>query len=178
MPKIIEEKGYDGAESRIKRLGLQPLLGEVRAIATDFSLLVKEEKDANGGAAVRELIDARFIKAAGWTKTQSGGVDWIKCQVVNGTSVCLGVEVQFSARSDLLVMDVIHLRKAISDGRIDVGVLMVPSDRLGRFLTDRGPKFSDATRHVHESRSEDLPIIVMAVEHDGPGEALAKRAKT
>jgi len=177
MPRIAEERNYNGVEVRIKRLGLQPLVDEVRTIATGFSLLVREEKDANGGAAVRELIDARFANATGWTKTQSGGVDWVKCQVVNGTSVCVGVEVQFSARSDLLVMDIIHLRKAISDGRIDVGILMVPSDCLGRFLTDRGPKFSDATRHVHESRSEDLPIIVMAVEHDGPGAALAKRTK-
>jgi hypothetical protein len=41
------------------------------------------------------------------------------------------VEIQFSARSDLVVIDLIHLRKAIVQGKIDIGVLVVPSDRLG-----------------------------------------------
>jgi hypothetical protein len=159
-------------------LGIKGLADEVRTIATGFTLLVKEEKDSNGGAAVRKLIDAEFAKAKGWTKKQTGGVDWTKCQIVNGTRVCVGVEVQFSARSDLLVMDVIHLRKAIRDGHIDVGILMVPSDRLAVFLTDRGPSFADAKRHVLESRAEDLPLILLAVEHDGSGPGLAKQMKS
>jgi hypothetical protein len=177
MPKIVEEQPYNGAEERIKRLGLGSLLSEVRLIVTSFSLLVKESRDANGGAAVRKLIDAQFQKAKGWTKKQTGDVDWTKCQIVNGTRVCIGVEIQFSARSDLLVIDLIHLRKAIVKGHIDVGVLIVPSNKLGVFLTDRGPKMADAKRHVVEAKVEDLPLILIAVEHDGPGLALAKQFK-
>jgi hypothetical protein len=152
-------------------------LAELRSILTDFTLPVKEEKDANGGAAVRKLIDAEFARRTSWVKRQTGGVDWTKCQVVNGVRVCLGVEVQLSARSDLVVVDLIHLRKAIVDGHIDVGVLVVPSDRLGSYLTDRAPKMSDAERHVAAARVEDLPLILMALEHDGPGPALAKQAR-
>jgi hypothetical protein len=87
------------------------------------------------------------------------------------------VEIQFSARSDLVVIDLIHLRKAIVQGKIDIGVLVVPSDRLGGFLTDRGPKMADAKRHVVEARVEDLPLVLISLEHDGSGPALAKQLK-
>jgi hypothetical protein len=93
----------------------------------------------------------------------------------HGTQPCLGVEIQFSGRSDLLIVDVAHLRDEIIEGSIDVGVMVVPSDRLGKFLTDRGPKFSDATRAIERARAHDLPLIVLALEHDGPGPPLAKR---
>jgi len=69
------------------------------------------------------------------------------------------------------------LRKAINKGLIDVGVLVVPSDRLGGFLTDRAPKMADAKRHVEAARVEDLPLILIALEHDGPGPPLAKQKK-
>lgn len=177
MPRIVEEKPYNGALERIKRLGLSPLFNEVRQIITNFQLLLKEETDANGGAAVRKMLDDQFEQAGGWTKRKAGGVDWIKCKVVNGTKICLGVEVQFSARSDLLVIDIIHLRKALTLGEIDVGVIVVPNDRLADFLTDRGPSISDAKRHVHEARAEDFPLLLIALEHDGPGPPLAKQQK-
>jgi hypothetical protein len=177
VPKIVEETAYNGVQERIARLGLVPLLAEIRSIAQGFPLLVKEAKDANGGAAVRRLLDLQFEAAGGWAKRQTGGVDWTKCRIVNDTTVCVGVEVQFSARSDLIVIDIIHLREAITSGRIDVGVILVPSNRLGLFLTDRGPKMADAKRHVQAARADDLPLLVIALEHDGPGPALAKQAK-
>jgi hypothetical protein len=43
------------------------------------------------------------------------------------------------------------------------------------FLTDRTPCLSDAKKHVHAARAEDLPILIMPFEHDGPGPALPKR---
>lgn len=177
MPRISEETPYNGAYERIERLGLSPILDELRKILKGFRLLVKEEKDANGGKAVRELIDQQFESFGGWTKGGSGEIDWLKCRMANGTKVCLGVEVQFSARSDLMVMDVIHLRKAISQGKIDVGAIVAPSDKLAVFLTDRGPSISVARTHVREARAEDLPLILISLEHDGAGPALAKQAK-
>lgn len=50
---------------------------------TSFQLLVKEEKDANGGAAVRKLIDSQFERVNGWEKGSSGEIDWLKCLIVN-----------------------------------------------------------------------------------------------
>lgn len=87
------------------------------------------------------------------------------------------VEVQVSARSDLLVVDMIHLTAAFRDGRLDVGVLIVPSDKLSRFLTDRGPCISDAKKHARVARLEDSPLILFAIEHDGAGPALNKQPK-
>lgn len=155
MPRIVAEELYNGAPGRIARLGLSPLLDELRGILTGFPLLVKEARDANGGAAVRRLIDSRFPQS--WANVQTGDVDWTKCHTINGTRVCVGVEIQMSARSDLLVIDVIHLRRALEGGLIDVGVLVVPSDRLGVFLTDRGPRMSDAKRRGTGRRSAACP---------------------
>ena len=177
MPTISKEVPYNGAVERIRRLGLSELVYEVRQIITGFELRVKEVKDANGGAAVRKLIDERFSSSDNWTKQQTGAVDWTKCAQINGTRVCVGVEVQFSARSDLLVIDIIHLRTAIASGHIDVGILVVADDLLGSYLTDRAPRFKDATRHIAAARADDLPLIVMALMHDGPGPSLAKQKK-
>jgi hypothetical protein len=60
MPRIVEEVYYDGAKERIERLGLTPLLDEIKTLVSGFELLVEESVDANGGAAVRKLIDRRF----------------------------------------------------------------------------------------------------------------------
>jgi hypothetical protein len=177
MPKIIEEVPYNGVLERIQRLGLTPLMVDLRSIVTGFELHVKESRDSNGGAAVRKMIDSQFDLAGGWTKKVSGAVDWTKCHTINGTRVCVGVEIQFSARSDLLVVDIIHLRDAIVGGDIDIGVLVVPTDELSVFLVDRGPCISDAKRHVTAARAEDLPLLLIALQHDGPGAPLAKQAK-
>lgn len=179
MPTITERAEYGGVQARVDRLGLGPLLTEIEDLITGFDLRVKEVKDANGAAAVRKLIDQRFAAIGGWTMTKSGGVDWTKCKVVNGTSVCVGVEVQLSARSDLLVMDICHLRDAISIGAtIDIGIIVVPDDTLADYLTDRIPRFSDAVRHVRAARAEDFPLLILGIRHDGPGEALLKQKKT
>lgn len=155
MAKIVEEYAYNGAKERIARLGLTPVLEELRAILTGFSLRVEEKRDANGGAAVRRLIDARFSRV--WKNVAAGDIDWTRCHTINGTKVCVGVEIQMSARSDLLVVDVIHLRGALERGEIDVDVLVVPSDRLGVFLTDRGPRMADAKKHVRAARADEVP---------------------
>lgn len=60
MARIDEEVSYDGAKERIERLGLSPLINEIRTAFAGFDLRVKEAVDANGGAAVRKMIDAAF----------------------------------------------------------------------------------------------------------------------
>lgn len=176
MPRL-EEVAYDGFYEKTKRLGLSEILEEARKILSDFDLRVLEKKDSNGGAALRETIDARFLAASEWKKKQTGDVDWTKCHRANGTEVCLGIEVQMSARSDMIVMDIHHLRTGMAEGRIDVGVLAVPSDALGAYMTDRAPCLSDAKRHVDVARATDLPLLLIGLTHDGPGNALAKRYK-
>lgn len=89
----------------------------------------------------------------------------------------MGVEVQVSARGDLLAVDILHLRKAIVLGLIDIGVIIVPSDELSVFLTDRGPCLSDAKKHVDAAGADDQPLLLVAFRHDGTGPALAKQKK-
>jgi len=177
MPKITHEKPYDGFEAKLKRLGMEPLMDELRAILTGFELRLLEEVDSNGGAAVRKLIDTRFTRAEGWTKKTTGGVDWTKCKQINGTRVCIGVEVQVSGRSDLVAVDILHLSQAVKRGELDVGVIVVPDDRLAPFLTDRCPSLRQTARHVDEWRVDDFPLALIGFEHDGPGPRLEKQSK-
>jgi hypothetical protein len=180
MPKIVEEQSFDGAEARIDRLGLDELLAEVRGIITGFSLLIEEKKDSNGAGALRKIIDARFHDAGGWAKKTSGGVDWVKSQAINGRPrhICIGVELQVSGRSDLISVDLIHLRNQLLQGAIDLAVLVVPGDTLGSYLTDRVAKLSEAMRHIKMGRFEDMPFVLIAFDHDGPGPRLAKMRYT
>ena len=81
----------------------------------------------------------------------------------------MGVEVQVSARSDLIVRDVVHLRNSLQEGEIEVGVIVLPSDLLQTYLPDRTPGLRDAFRIIESEFQEatTYPIAVIAVEHDG-----------
>jgi hypothetical protein len=75
----------------------------------------------------------------------------------------------------MLYKDVLHLRRRIERGDIDLGVIIVPSDQLQRFLPDRTPSSSYALKVIKEQDADRLPIILIEIEHDGPGPALIKR---
>ena len=173
----IEEHPYGGAEERIVRLGLTKLVDEVRHIVRGLKVTVEETKHANSGRALRRLLDARFEARRGWSRKTSGGADWKKCVRVDGTELCVEVEVQVSARSDLVVIDIYHLRRSLQAGAIDLGILIVPSDRLNRFLRSRQPSMRETRRAIEETDADRMPLLVMAIEHDGPGPSLkgAKR---
>lgn len=174
MAKINSVTGFDGADKKIKRLGLQPLVDEVASLVTSTRIVLKERPRANGAAAVRKLLDASFSATGTWESKKSGDVDWSKCKVVNGTRVCVGVEIQVSARSELLYKDILHLKNRIVTGDIDLGIIVVPSDRLQSFFPDRTPSISYAKKVIAEQDADRLPIVVMEIEHDGPGAPLNK----
>jgi hypothetical protein len=179
MPKIVSEQSFDGAEALIQRLGLDELLDETRKLITGFEFLVEERRDANSAKVLRVLIDKQFESAGGWAQKKTGGVDWIKRQAINGRPrhICIGVEIQVSGRSDVLSVDLIHLRNELLQGMIDLAVLVVPSDKLGNYLTDRVAKLSEAYRHIEMARAQDMPFVLIAIEHDGPGPPLVKQPK-
>src|SRR6185312_1768593 len=93
--------------------------------------------------------DAGFERLGGWRKVTVGGIDWTKA---NETGASVGVEVQVSGRSDMLAVDIMHLKEELVDGTIDVGLIIVPDDALSRVLTDRTPKLATAVKH-DQSRS-------------------------
>lgn len=178
--KITHMRFYDGAKDKICRLGISRLFLELQQILLDTQVSLLEEKQANSAAVIRELIDESFDRAGGWTETKVGGIDRIKRLKFNETIISrMGVEVQVSARSDLLIRDMVHIRNSLQDGHIDVGVLVVPSDHLHNFLPDRTPSLRDAIRYVEVEFKEaaDFPIVIVAIEHDGPGDALPKKKR-
>jgi hypothetical protein len=75
----------------------------------------------------------------------------------------------------LLYKDVLHLKNRIVGGDIDLGIIVVPSDHLQSFLPDRTPSVSYAKKVIAEQDADRLPIILIEMEHDGPGPPLPKK---
>ncbi len=120
-------------------------MSDATATVTRFQLLVQEAKHANGTRELRRIIDAGFTELGGWLKKPVGGIDWTK---QNARGATAGVEVQVSGRSDMLAVDILHLSAELIAGRIDVGIIIVPDDRLSRFLTDRTPNLRTAIKQL------------------------------
>ena len=178
--KITSIKFYDGALAKTARLGMSDMFLELLAILLDTEIRLKEEKDANSGKFVRMEIDKNFEIAGGWTKTVTGNLDWVKTRTItDDAEVKLGVEIQVSARSDLVIRDLLHMRQNIKSGSIDVVVLAVPSNLMSKFLPDRAPSLADTVRYVEDEFDEiqQFPLIVIAVEHDGAGDPLPKQKR-
>jgi hypothetical protein len=176
--KITTIRYYGGARDKVCRLALADLFLELQQILLDTRIELVEQPEANSAAVIRERLDQGFDKASNWVKTTAGGIDWIKRLRYNQTlAVKMGVEIQVSARSDLLIRDIVHLRNSLQQGEIDIGVIVVPSDRLQTFLPDRTPSLKDALRYIEQEFKEatTFPIVVIAVEHDAAGKALPKK---
>jgi len=170
VPIISTRQDYNGFLAKAERLGLVDYIEEAESTLTCFDLLVEETKHANGTRGIRQQIDTNFAAMPDWTKISSGGIDWTK---ESDQGLSIGVEVQVSGRSDMLAVDILHLSQSLQQGRIDVGLIVVPDDRLSKFLTDRTPNLATAIKHV-EQWGAQLPIRVIAFLHDGAGPALPK----
>jgi hypothetical protein len=131
------------------------------------------ESTGCGSRTVDRGIEAKALELA----TIAASTKRTKCVENSRGRACAGVEIQMSARSDLLVIDVYHLLDALQAGTIDVAFLVVPDDTLGKYLTDRGPKFENAVRHVERIGADKFPLRIIAIHHDGPGPPLAKQKK-
>jgi hypothetical protein len=178
--KITEIKYYNGSREKICKLGLADLFLELQELLLNTQVFLLEEKDSNGGAEVRKVIDQSFESFENWEKITSGGVDWSKNIRYNRTFIAkIGVEVQVSARSDLLIRDIVHLRNSIQKGEIEVGIIVVPSIKMQIYLPDRTPSIKDARKYIEEEFTEAMtyPIILIAIEHDGPGYAIKKQKR-
>ncbi len=170
MPIITQRIDYNGFQTKVDRLGLRTLVTEVENVVTGFNLAIAETKHANGTKVIRERFDLGFERCGGWIKIVSGGVDWSK---ENDRRSKLGVEVQVSGRSDLLAVDVIHLKDELDGGRLDAGIIIVPDDELSHFLTDRTPNLRTAIRHI-QSRAPNMAVEIIAFRHNAIGPPLEK----
>lgn len=170
MAKLSEPHDFNGFRQKTSRLKLEGLVAEVEHAIGSVPVFIEEARHANGTKGIRRSIDAEFGAIAGWLKVTTGGVDWTKTTKRGAT---VGVEVQVSGRSDMLAVDIMHLKERLVDGTIDAGIIVVPDDLLSRYLTDRTPNLATALRHVRH-RASDLPIRVWSFMHDGVGSALEK----
>ena len=176
--RITKMTSYGGGRQKISRLGLMGLFLEVEETLLSTRIILEESARVNSAAGIREAIDASFSAKMDWVRIKSGGIHLVKWVRYNQALIArLGVEIQVSAHSDLLIRDVVHLRNSLQKAEIDVGIIVVPDDRMQKFLPDRTPAFSDATRYIEVEFKEatTFPIVVLAIEHDGPGKAIPKK---
>jgi hypothetical protein len=179
--KIAAIEYYSGARQKICRLGLSDLYFELQDIIFKTEVKIKKEQHANSGAVVRELIDLGFSQIGGWVKTASGDIDWVKRIRYNDSIIArLGIEIQVSGRSELMIKDILHIRKSIQSGDIDAGILVVPSDEFAYYLTDRVPSYSYAlefSRNIAKE-AQDYPIVIIGIEQDGFSEVALPKKRT
>lgn len=177
MPNVAEHMFFGGAQQMLDRLGLKGIWNELENVLTGFQICLYKHDRRDAAIVLRRLLDNRFRSLSNWNEIQGEGVDWIRCHTVNGTRVCLGVEIQFSVsvQSDLILVDLQYLYDEIVAGRIDVGVMVMPSTKLASSLTDDVATYRDAVRSIQRAGASHYPVAVLALEHDGPGPALTKR---
>lgn len=176
MATITEERFYAGAARRVDRLGLSPVLEELRAVLTSDVVSSPRGARSTGPVTARKSLEQRFRGAQGWIPKRRGTIHWMKSRVVEGRRFCLGVSIHFSAKSEFAIIDLLNIRKAIVGGQVDVGVLIVPGNQPGA-PTGARARMRDVKRCVIDARVDDLPLILIGLELDGPGQALAKRAE-
>jgi hypothetical protein len=167
---------FGGAQNKIDRLGLQGIWNELENVLTGFEVRLNDHDNRDVGTVLRKLLDNRFRSLGSWNENQGEGVDWTRCHKVNGARVCVGVEIQFSvsAQSDLLLVDLQYLYDEIIAGRIDVGVIVVPSTKLAQFLADDVATYRDAVRDIQRANASHYPLAALAFEHDRAGPVLRK----
>ena len=179
--KIVQKKLYNGVEKKINRLGLSDLFKEIEDIIKKPDISIKKEKNSNGGAFVKEKLYEQFRSYPGWKEGSAGVIDWIKeIQFSDSQKIRVGVEVQVSARSDLVIRDFVHLGRDFRTGEIDIGVIILPSDDFAYYLTDRAPSLKEAIGYIEVDFRTlmDYPIIIYAIENDGWSETPLPKKKT
>jgi len=167
--KIVFRQEYDGAMERLDRLALRPLLAEVEQIITTPQVYLLESRNANSAKVVRQKLDEEFSKKEGWVQRRVGGIDWKKTSQQGEAELSIGVEIQVSARSDLVIRDLVHIGKSLRAGVVDVCIIVVPSDRMQTFLTDRTPNVSTTKNYIEDDYkdAQDFPLLLWGIEHDG-----------
>lgn len=161
---------YGQARRAIQRLGLNPLLAQLLDTIKRCEVLVLKKKEGNGAGDIADKLVGMLKRLKGWRegKKTEGEPDFIACVDYKGVRTCLGVEIQISARSVQVYQDVVHLRTAVRESKIDACVIVINSDDFAYYLPSRVANLREALKYIAETIDpRDLPLLVIPIEHDG-----------
>jgi hypothetical protein len=161
---------FDGAEAKLHRLQLGPLLAEVEKRIQSSVVLLAESDRANHATELQDQLGALFAI------DKARGGKWSNCRRIGEAALRMEFRMRISSRREILYKDVLHLRRRLECGAIDLGVIVIPSDKLQRFLSGRTPSSSYAEKVIREMDTDRYPIILIELEHDGLGPTLANRS--
>lgn len=179
--KISHTTFYAGARDKLCRLGLAKPFVDLQELILDTKIQLPLKRKATNNNFVNRRLNRRLVASGDWRRNASPGVRRVRHIRYKDIFLArLGVEVQVSARSDLLIRDIVHLRNSLQEGVIDIGVIVVPDDEMQVFLTDRTPSYRDAVRYIEKEFKEatTFPIIIMAIGHDGISDKPLPKKKT
>jgi|SRR5437588_8009492 len=177
--KISQTKSYSGASDKLCRLGLAETFVHLQEAIFDTKVYLSSKRKPSKGVLVSRQFAKALIGGPSWRRDASG--KWIgQFRYEDQFLSRLGLEIQISSRSDLLIRDIVHLRNSLQEGVIDIGVIVVPDDEMQVFLTDRTPSYRDAVRYIEKEFKEatTFPIIIIAIEHDGISDTALPKKKT
>lgn len=177
--KISQTKFYAGSRDKLCRLGLAQPFIELQQMIFDTKIQLLRKRQAASTDQISELGER--LTPGSWRRNDSSRNSWIGQFRYNEEFLArLGVEIQVSSRSDLLIRDIVHLRNSLQEGIIDIGVIVVPTDEMQIFLPDRTPSYRDAIRYIEKEFKEatTFPIIIIGIEHDGLSDKALPKKKT
>jgi hypothetical protein len=161
---------FAGAEAKLHRLKLGPLLAGVEQRLQSSVVLLAESDRASNAIELQHQLGGLFAIE------KARGGKWSSCRRIGDAELRLEFRMRISSRRQILYKDVLHLRYSLECGDVDLGVIIVPSDKLQRCLSSRTPSSSYAATVIREMSADCFPIVLIEIEHDGLGPVLAKRS--
>ncbi len=156
---ITQEKAYCGALARIGRLGLAVYVDEVRQMLGGLAAVVLPSDlsaDYERYEVAQRALEGRLAECQQW-KAAAPGL-WMRSHRAGDAEVCLGLTITLAGGTETRGIGII--RKAVYDGLIDVGVLVILGDEIGDRCDDP-PLLLTTRRRMIETVGERLPLLSM-----------------
>jgi hypothetical protein len=174
MPKITLEKATAAFDRKCRRLGLEPLVSRVRSALVCFPIALCERSDSNDTGALWDMIRICCVEDGAHIEQSIPGFDWAVNHTVGNATLCLGVKFGLAPLGEMFSTDILAMKRAVTRGATDAGLVLLPDVALQRFLTGRTPTVPEALKHIALWEADDFPIGFFGLRHDVPGGRLEK----
>jgi hypothetical protein len=157
---ITQEKAFGGALRKIQRLGLAAPVEQVRRLlcAVDGADLPDDlPSDHERSEAMEQDLVSRLADCPDWNRAGPIGV-WVHFLPAGSGQVCTGLSLTLAGATEL--SGVARLSRAVLDGDIDLGILVILGDEIG-IDCPSPPALLCARRRSIELAAEGLPLLFM-----------------
>lgn len=148
----VRKRFFDGADAKMDRLGLAPVLAAVeREIQWRAALLTGSDRPT----------DIIVLK----TRRVKGGI-WTESRRIDGILLRIDVRMRVTSRREIFYKDALQLRHRLENGDVDLGVMVVPSMGLQRLFSRRISSACDAIEAIRAMDADRFPLILVEIEDE------------